>query len=181
MKVTQTVSVSQDSHFLFALLDEMHNLSPEKEARYNDLVSHAADRCGPQQSVLEAIFQPLEFLFLECDKTAVVLLQQFANEDLVSLAKRCDQADGTFSMQEKLAAAIQTLRDGSWKGDFPGDSDEEKAPELLRRLDSLNDFERYVLCDILLLLQANDGLLVDDLRTKLKARAEWLVGRHNSS
>ena len=82
-------------------------------------------------------------------------------------------------MQEKLSAAIKALEDGSWNGDFSADEEDEKVANLLDNLTSLQSFERYVLCDMLLLLQADEGLEVSELRARLIARAKWLVCKHS--
>jgi len=178
MKITETVSISQENDLLLSLIYSMHNMSQESEGRYNDMVSDAADRCSPVQPVSEEIFQSLEYLYLLRAKTSVGLLEWLSDEYLICLAGRCNQAEGTFSMQEKLTATIQALEDGSWEGDFPDDEEDKEAENLLHHLASLTDFERYVLCDMLLLLQADEGLEVDVLRARLIARAKWLVSQH---
>lgn len=179
MKIDGTVSISEENQLLLALIYSMHNMSPEREERFNDLVSHAADRCGEDQPVSEELFQSLEYFYLLRAKASVVLLEKFPDEDIICLAGRCNNAEGTFSMQEKLTATIQALEDGSWSGEYAEDEEEEKASNLLNKLASLQEFERYVLCDMLLLLQADEGLEVSELRSRLTARAKWLAGKYS--
>jgi len=82
-----------------------------------------------------------------------------------------------FAMQERLDAAIQALKVGSWDGGYSGDF-EEKTLELLHKLVSLSGVGRNALCDMLLRLQANDALTVGELRANLKTYAKLLVGPH---
>ena len=161
--------------FWFAFLDALRSHSQKTIEFYNDLIADAQQRCRPGEPVSGEIFENNEFTSLLRDKTAARLLPRLSDEDLVILTCRCSKSNGIFSMHEKLAEAIQALKSGSCNDEF-ADDPEREAAELLRILDALDELERYALCDMLRLLDANNGLTLHELRARVSERAGRLVG-----
>ena len=165
--------------FWFAFLDALRSHSQKTIEFYNDLIADAQQRCRPEEPVSGEIFENYEFTSLLRDKTAARLLPRLSDEDLVILTCRCSKSNGIFSMHEKLAEAIQALKSGSCNEEYSGDA-REKAAELLGCLDGLSDLQRYALCDMLRLMDANDGLTIDGLRARVWERARGEMGRNYS-
>ncbi len=179
MKAIQSFLISECYDFWFAFLDAVRSLSQKTIELYNDIIADAAERCKPEQPVSGEIFESYEFTSLLRDKTAARLLPRLSDEDLVILTCRCSKSNGIFSMHEKLAEAMQALKDGSCNDEYSGDA-REKTAKLLSCLSGLSELERYALCDMLRLMDANDGLTIDKLRARVSERAAGLVGRYYS-
>ena len=169
MRMIKAVAVSQCCDFLVAFFDAVRVLGQNTMERYNDIIADAGERCGPEQPVSGEIFESYEFTSLLRDKTAARLLPGLSDEDLVILTCRCSKSNGIFSMHEKLAESMQALKDGSCNDEYSGDAS-EKTAKLLSCLGGLTDLQRYALCDMLRLMDANDGLTIDKLRARVWER-----------
>lgn len=162
--------------FWFAFLDALRSHSQKTIESYNDLISDAQDRCRSGEPVSGEILDGYEFISLLRDSASALILPRLSDEALDFLIARCSEAKGVFSIHEKLAEAMQALKDGSGNDEFAGDA-RAKTGELLSFLCGLNELQRYALCDMLRLMDAVAGLTIDGLRARVGERACGEMGR----
>lgn len=167
-----------DAHqFLVAFAGCFSTFGPELLEEWNMAIMRANQRCTPEQPVAVDMLESLQTMDLIVARAVPSMLERFSDDELMVLAEWCGAIGGIFSTMQRLELANQVMQYESGRaGLFPdGNADMEG---IRRKLARLNDFERYVLCDILRRLIGDPLRPVEDLRAELTTHADCLAGRY---